>query len=136
VNFKELPNIVVQTIDEIGKQGLIVDKTNQYAAAGHIVFDLRVSQTVFLQITQDDNAFKQLKKAVLAVETDLLKKLIGNIYVDQTIWNLDKYSLAEKVQISYQILGYEYLHGHFDKLYGACVNALQRNRYMYGIIKH
>lgn len=124
MNFKELPNIVVQTIDEIGKQGLIVDKTNQYAAAGHIVFDLLVSQTVFLQITQDDNTFKQVKKAVLTVETDLLKKLIGNIYVDQTIWNLDKYSLIEKVQISYQILGYAYLHGNFDKLYGACVNAL------------
>lgn len=124
MNFKELPNIVVQTIDEIGEHGLVVEKTNQYAVAGHIVLDLLVSQTVFLQITQDDNAFKQVKKAVLTAETDLLKKLVGNIYVDQTIWNLDKYSLAEKVQISCQILGYEYLHGHFDKLYWACVNAL------------
>ena len=139
MNFKELPNIVVQTIDEIGKQGLIVEKTNQYAAAGYIVFDLLVSQAIFLQITQDDNAYKQVKKAVLTAETDLLKKLIGNIYVDQTIWNLDKYSLAEKVQISYQILGYEYLHGHFDKLYGACVDALlpifEKNRSNIGNIK-
>lgn len=124
MNFKELPNIVVQTIDEIGKQGLIIEKTNQYSAAGHIVFELLVSQTIFLQITQDDNIFKQVKKAVLTSESDLLKKLIASIYVDQTIWNLDKYSLAEKVQITYQILGYEYLHGHFDKLYGACVNVL------------
>ena len=50
-----------------------------------------------------------------------------------------KYSLAEKVQISYQILGYEYLHGHFDKLYGACVNALlpifEKNRSNIGNIK-
>ena len=124
VNFKELPNIVVQTIDEIGKQGMSIDKTNQYAAAGYIVFDLLVSQTVFLQITQDNNAFKQVKKAVFTEETDLLKKLIGNIYVDRTIWDLDKHTLAEKVQISYQVLGYEYLYGHFDKMYGACVNAL------------
>lgn len=139
MSFKELPNIVVQTIDELGEQGLIVEKTNQYIAAGYIVFDLLISQTVFLQITQDDNAFKQVKKAVLTAETDLLKKLIGSIYADQTIWNLDKYSPAEKVQVSYQILGYEYLHGHFDNLYGACVNTLlpifEKIRFNIGNIK-
>lgn len=124
MGYKELPDIVVQTIDEIGERGLDIEKTNQYAAAGQIVFDLIVSQSIFLQITQDDNVFKQVKKAVLATENDLLKRMINGIYADQTIWNMDKYSLTEKVRISYQILGYEYLRGNFDKMYGAFVKVL------------
>lgn len=124
MEFKELPDIVVQTIDEVGKHGQDVEKTCQYAVAGHIVLDLLVSQSIFLQITQENNIFKQVKHYVLLLERNLLKKTISSIYADQTIWGANNYSLSEKIQISYQILGYEYLRGSYDKMYGIFVKVL------------
>lgn len=124
MDYKKLPRLAIQTMDEIAEQGLDIEKTNQYAAAGCIVFDVIVSQSIFLQITQDSNDFKQVRKSIRRKKTDLLKTLINKIYSDNTIWDMGEYSLKEKIQVSYQILGYEYLQGNFDKLYAACVSTI------------
>lgn len=116
-HFKELPNEVIQSFNEIEKQGLDIDRTSQYAVAGQIVIELLVSQSTFMQITQNKDVFKQVKKAVLTLKTDLIKKMLAYMYSDQTIWNNNKYTLQEKIQISYQIIGYEYLKGNYDSMY-------------------
>lgn len=38
-HFKELPNEVIQSFNEVEKQGLDIDKTSQYSVAGQIVID-------------------------------------------------------------------------------------------------
>lgn len=110
-----MPHEVLFSPIEIINGGYNLQIANQYLVLGELLYNVLINHFVFSRYTQGRQIFGNIVRSVPA--DTVLEKIVSQECKLLDVWNSNKYSIKNKLNISYKILGYLYRHYGYAHLY-------------------